>query len=97
MGTIKFILSLGAVAVVGGAAIFIMLFPLLFDADLKKRTGKGIVNYALTAVELICLIGVFNPGEPEFGQNLGVLVVVAAIAGTVARNKAKKRKLDKGV
>ena len=49
MGTIEFILSLGAVVVAGGAAIFIMLFPLLFDADLKKRTGKGIVNYSYTA------------------------------------------------
>lgn len=95
MGSIKVIISLFIVLVVGGTSILVMLFPLLFETDLKNRTGKGILNYVLTAAELICLIGVFNPGEPEFEQNLGVLVIVAAVAGMIVRNKAKKRSLDK--
>ena len=95
MESTKVILSLFIIIMVGGAGIFIMLFPLLFEGDLKKQTGKGILSHGLTAVELICLIGVFNPGEPEFAQNVGVLVIVTVIAGMIARNKAKKRNLDK--
>ena len=95
MGSIKVIASLFIIIVVGGAGLFVMLFPLLFDANLKKRTGEGIVNHVLTAVELICLIGIFNPGDAEFAGNLGVLTIVAVIAAVAARNKAKKRNLDK--
>ena len=44
MESIKVILSLFIIIMVGGAGIFIMLFPLLFEGDLKKQTGKGILS-----------------------------------------------------
>lgn len=95
MGVIKMILSLAAVIAVVAAGIGLMLFPLLFDMDLKKRTGKGIVSHVFTAVQFVCLIGVFNPGEPEFYPNLGVFVIVTAVAAFFVRSRAKKRGLDR--
>ena len=95
METIKFILSLILVAAAVAAGILVMLFPLLFDSGLKKQTGSGIVNYLLTGLQIIFLIGALDPVDPAFESNLGVFAIAEAIAGIIIWKKAKKRKLDK--
>ncbi len=75
-------------------AVLVMLFPLQFNSNLKKRTGTGCLNYLLTALETICLVAAMDTDSPRFKGNLGLSVIVAVAAGIFARKKAKKRNLN---
>ena len=87
---IKYCAIFAVIAVV----ILLMLFPLQFNFNLKKRTGAGCLNYLLTVLETICLIAAMDTDSPRFEGNLGMFVIVAVIAGVLARRKAKKRNLS---
>ena len=81
------------------AGIIFMLFPIIFDANMKMKTGKGIINYGLTAIELICLLGVItylsDTSSEGFSEALGCLTIAVIVSIVVAAKKAKKQKLNK--
>ena len=81
------------------AGIYFMLFPIIFDANMKTKTGKGIINYGLTGIELICLLGVItylsDTSSEGFTEALGCLTIAVIVSIVVAAKKAQKRKLDK--
>lgn len=63
----------------------------------KNKTGKGFLNYWLTGIELICLIGCFNPTDDTFEGNLGCLLIAVVISAVIAWKKAKKLQLEKSM
>ena len=79
--------------------ILFMLFPVIFDANMKTKTGKGIINYGLTGIELICLLGVItylsDTSSDGFTEAIGCLTIAVTVSIVAAAKKAKKRKLDK--
>lgn len=81
------------------AGILFMLFPIIFDANMKTRTGKGIINYGLTGIEMICLLGVItylsDTSSDGFAEALGCLTIAVIVSIVAAAKKAKKRNLDK--
>ena len=81
------------------AGILFMLFPIIFDANMKAKTGKGIINYGLTGIEMICLLGVItylsDTSSDGFTEALGCLTIAVIVSIVAAAKKAKKRNLDK--
>ena len=79
--------------------IVALLFPVLLDISFKEHTGKGCINYWLTAAEAICILamGGYRGDEAadEFDTALGFLVIVIIISIIVARKKAKQWEMDK--
>lgn len=76
------------------AGIGFMLFPILFDADVNNKTGKGFLNRWMTGIEFICIIGCFDPSSDGFYGNMGFLILSIAVASLIAWKKAKKLHLD---
>lgn len=81
------------------AGFFFMLFPFIFDANMKKKTGKGVINYGITGIELLCLLGVMtylsDTYSKGFFEALGCLTIAVTVSIVVAVRKAKRLKLDK--
>ena len=71
------------------AGLGLMLFPILFDVDVKNKTGKGFLNRWMTGIEFICLIGCFDPSSDSFYGNLGCLFLAMAVSAMAAWKKAK--------
>lgn len=76
------------------AGLGFMIFPILFDTDMKNKTGKGFLNRWLTGIEFICIIGCFEPASDSFYGNLGLLFLVMAVSAMIAWKKAKILHLD---
>lgn len=86
-----------ALIVVG---IVALLFPVLLDSSFKQNTGKGCINYWLTAAEAVCLLAMcgyrWDTASDGFYEAVGFLVVFIVVSIISARKKAKKWNLDKG-
>lgn len=74
--------------------LVLVIFPILFDADMKNKTGKGFLNRWLTGIEFICIIGCFEPSSDSFYGSLGLLFLSMAVSAIMAWKKAKKLHLE---
>ncbi len=97
METLKVLVDIVIVLAVLAVGLGILLFPIWFDTYIKNKTGKGFLNYWLTGIELICLIGCFNPTDDTFEGNLGCLLIAVVISAVIAWKKAKKLQLEKSM
>lgn len=97
METLKVLVDIVIVLAVLAVGLGILLFPIWFDTYIKNKTGKGFLNYWLTGIELICLIGCFNPTDDTFEGNLGCLLIAVVISAVIAWKKAKKPQLEKSM
>ena len=97
METLKVLVDIVIVLAVLAVGLGILLFPIWFDTQKKNKTGKGFLNYWLTGIELICLIGCFNPTDDTFEGNLGCLLIAVVISAVIAWKKAKKLQLEKSM
>ncbi len=97
MGTLEVLADIVIVLAVLAVGLGILLFPIWLDTYIKNKTGKGSLNYWLTGIELICLIGCFNPGDDTFEGNLGCLLIAIVISAVIAWKKAKKLQLEKSM
>ncbi|MEZ3443746.1 MAG: hypothetical protein K1W30_01160 [Lachnospiraceae bacterium] len=97
METLKVLVDIVIVLAVLAVGLGILLFPIWFDTYIKNKTGKGFLNYWLTGIELICLIGCFNPTDDTFEGNLGCLLIAVVISAVIAWKKAKKFQLEKSM
>ena len=57
METISILIQMIILLLFAAAGLGLMLFPILFDVDVKNKTGKGFLNRWMTGIEFICLIG----------------------------------------
>ena len=90
METISILIQIIILLLFAAACLGFILFPVLFDADVKHKTGKGFLNRWLTGIEFICLIGCFDPASDSFYGNLGCLFLSVAVSAMLAWKKAKK-------
>lgn len=90
METISILIDIIIVLFFLAAGLGFMAFPILFNADIKNKTGKAFLNPWLTGIELICLIGCFNPDSDDFYGNVGCLILSVVIASLIAWKKAQK-------
>lgn len=97
MGTLEVLADIVIVLAVLAVELGILLFPIWLDTYIKNKTGKGSLNYWLTGIELICLIGCFNPDDDTFEGNLGCLLIAIVISAVIAWKKAKKLQLEKSM
>lgn len=84
METLKMLVDIVIVLAVLVVGLGILLFPIWFDTYIKNKAGKGFLNRWLTGIELICLIGCFNPADDTFEGNLGCLLIAVVISAVVA-------------
>lgn len=96
MGTLKVFVDIVIVLVVLAAGLGVILFPIWFDAAFKNKTGKEFLNYWMTGIELICMIGCFNPGSDTFEGNVGCLLIAVLLSALIAWKKTKKFQLERG-
>ena len=94
METISILIQMIILLLFAAAGLGLMLFPILFDVDVKNKTGKGFLNRWMTGIEFICLIGCFDPSSDSFYGNLGCLFLSAAVSAMLAWKKAKKRHFE---
>ena len=66
MGTLEVLVDIVIVLAVLAVGLGILLFPIWFDASIRSKVGKGCLNCWMTGIELICIIGCFNPGDDTF-------------------------------
>lgn len=97
METLKVLVDIVIVLAVLAVGLGILLFPIWFDTYIKNKAGKGFLNRWLTGIELICLIGCFNPSDDTFEGNLGCLLIAVVISAVIAWKKAKKLQLEKSM
>ena len=97
METLKVLVDIVIVLAVLAVGLGILLFPIWFDTYIKNKAGKGFLNRWLTGIELICLIGCFNPTDDTFEGNLGCLLIAVVISAVIAWKKAKKLQLEKSM
>lgn len=85
------------VAIVVG--LFVLLFPVILDVYMRENMKVGALNYWLTFIEVMCLLGVIVDYESTtsagFTKALGCLAIVMIISGFLGRNRAKKLGLNK--
>lgn len=94
MGTIGVLIELIILLLFIAAGLGFMIFPILFEADMKNKTGKGFLNRWLAGIEFICIIGCFEPSSDSFYGNLGCLFLSVAVSALIAWKKAKKFHLE---
>ena len=94
METIGIFIKIIILLLLIAAGLYFMMFPILFDADMTNKTGKGFLNRWLTGIEFICLIGCFEPDSDSFYGNLGCLFLAMAVSAMAAWKKAKKLHLE---
>lgn len=90
METIGILIQIIILLLFAATCLSFTVFPILFDADVKNKTGKGFLNRWLTGIEFICLIGCFDPSSDSFYGNLGCLFLSMAVSAMLAWKKAKK-------
>lgn len=69
METISILLQIIILLLFAVLCLGFISFPILFEADMKNKTGKGFLNQWLTGIEFICLIGCFDPSSDGFYGN----------------------------
>lgn len=94
METIGMLIKIIILLLFIAAGLGFMMFPILFDADMKNKTGKGFLNRWMTGIEFFCLIGCFEPTSDSFYGNLGCLFLSMAVSAIIAWKKAKKLHLE---
>lgn len=97
METLKVLVGIVIVLAVLAVGLGILLFPIWFNTYIKNKAGKGFLNRWLTGIELICLIGCFNPADDAFEGSLACLLIAVVISAVIAWKKAKKLQLEKRV
>ncbi len=90
METIGILIQIIILLLFAATCLSFTVFPILFDADVKNKTGKGFLNRWLTGIEFICLIGCFDPSSDSFYGNLGCLFLSMEVSAMLAWKKAKK-------
>jgi hypothetical protein len=87
------ILILGLVA----AGLAIVLFPLRLDIQYMEETGKHLLNFWLTALEIIAIINLssyLNDGnEADYDFAIGFFTLVCIAVAIFTARKAKRLKL----
>lgn len=97
MPTLEVLANILIVLAVLVAGLGILLFPIWFDASIKNKVGKGCLNHWMTGIELICIIGCFDPGDDTFEGNLGCMLIAVVVSAVIAWKKAKKMQLEKSM
>lgn len=95
MMLMKAVLYFAAIA----AGLFVLLFPVLLDVYMRENMKVGALNYWLTFVGAICLLGVITDYESTvsagYAEALGCLTIVMIVSGFLGRKRAKKLGLNK--
>ncbi|MBD5495155.1 MAG: hypothetical protein HDR12_12510 [Lachnospiraceae bacterium] len=94
METIGMLIKIIILLLFIAAGLGFMIFPILFETDIKNKTGKGFLNRWMTGIEFICLIGCFEPSSDSFYGNLGCMFLSMAVSAMIAWKKAKKLHLE---
>lgn len=95
MMLMKAALYFAAIAV----GLFVLLFPVILDVYMRENMKVGALNYWLTFIEVICLLGVTTDYEGTMStgvtEALGCLTIVLIVSGFLGRKRAKKLGLNK--
>lgn len=81
------------------AGLFVLLFPVLLDVYMRENMKAGVLNYWMTFIGAICLLGVLADYDSTMSagvtEALGCLVIVAIVSGVLGRKRAQKLGLSK--
>lgn len=79
--------------------LFVLLFPVLLDVHMRESMKVGALNYWMTFIGAICLLGVITDYESTvsagYAEALGCLTIVMILSGFLGRKRAKKLGLNK--
>lgn len=79
--------------------LFVLLFPVLLDVYMRENMKVRVLNYWLSFIGAICMLGVITNYESavsaSYTKALGCLAIVMIISGFLGRKRAKKLGLNK--